>query len=102
MSQWVKLCGTSEVPSDGSAGQYTASGVDICLANDNGKLSAVDNWCPHRRGPLGEGWLEEGKIVCPWHAWAFDLTTGDCPEERSKVAVYPLKLEGDDVLVNIA
>ena len=102
MSEWVKLCSQSQAPSSGSVGEYAAGGVDICLANTDGKLSAVDNWCPHRRGPLGQGWLEDGKIVCPWHAWAFALNTGDCPAEHSKVAVFPLKLEGDDLLVQLS
>ncbi len=102
MSQWIKLCAASEVPAPGAVGEYGTAGVDICLANDGGKLSALDNWCPHRRGPLGQGWLEDGKVVCPWHAWAFDLATGECPEEHSQIATFALKLEGGDVLIDIA
>ena len=102
MSEWVKLCSQSQAPAAGSVGEYAAAGVDVCLANSEGKLSAVDNWCPHRHGPLGQGWLEDGKVVCPWHAWGFDLATGDCPEERSRVTVFPLKHEGDDILIDIA
>ena len=102
MAQWVKLCSASEVPEPGKAGQYEVQGIDVCLANVDGELSALDNWCPHRRGPLGEGWIEGNAVVCPWHAWSFDLKTGDCAEERAHVDVFPLKLEGDDVLVDIA
>ena len=101
MSQWVRLCATSEVPAAGSVGEYSASGVDLCLANSDGKLSALANLCPHRSGPLGQGWIEDGKVLCPWHAWAFDCQTGECPEENSKVNVFPLRLEGEDVLVEI-
>ncbi len=101
MAQWVKLCSAAHMPASGSVGEYDAAGVAVCLANSNGQLAAVDNACPHRGGPLSEGWLEEGKVVCPWHAWAFDLTTGECPEERSKVKVYPLQLQGDDVLIDV-
>ena len=102
MVQWVKLCSVSEVPEPGKVGQYQAQGVDVCLANVNGELSAMDNWCPHRRGPLGEGWLEGNTVVCPWHAWSFDLKTGDCAEEHAHVDVFSVKLEGDEVLVDIA
>lgn len=101
MSNWVTLCSQSQVPAAGSVGEYAAGGVDICLANVDGKLSAVDNWCPHRRGPLGQGWVEDGKVVCPWHAWAFHLTDGECPEEHSKVAVFPLMLEDGNVLIDL-
>jgi nitrite reductase (NADH) small subunit len=78
-------------------------GIAVCLANAGGMLSAVDNWCPHRRGPLGQGWLEGNLVVCPWHSWTFDLTTGqsDYPANE-RVDVFPVKIEGDDILVDIA
>ena len=48
----------------------------ICLANVNGELSALDNICPHRQGPLGQGWMEGEAVICPWHSWAFNVKTG--------------------------
>ena len=102
MAQWVRLCSVSEAPQPGKAGQYEAQGVDVCLANVNGELSAMDNWCPHRRGPLGEGWIEGNAVVCPWHAWSFDVKTGDCVEERAHVDVFPVKQEQDDIFVDLS
>ncbi|QEE29134.1 Rieske (2Fe-2S) protein [Terriglobus albidus] len=104
MSQWVRLCSIREAPEEGKAMQVTtANGVDVCLARLDGELRALDNWCPHRRGPLGEGWVEGGAIVCPWHAWAFDLKTGVAhPPERASVEALALKTEGDDLLVDLA
>ena len=102
MPQWVKLCSAAQVPANGSVGEYGAAGVAVCLANTDGLLAAVDQTCPHRGGPMSEGWLEDGKIVCPWHAWAFDLKSGACPEEHSSIKVYPVKLEGEDLLIDLA
>jgi nitrite reductase (NADH) small subunit len=80
-----------------------AHGVAICLARVGGELSALDNWCPHRRGPLGQGWLEGKAVVCPWHSWTFDLTTGEAEYPVSeRVAVFPVRVEGEDVLVDLA
>lgn len=101
MAQWVRLCGAGEVPAPGQVAEYAAQGVAVCVANDAGKIAAVDNWCPHRNGPLSEGWLEDGKIVCPWHAWGFDLSTGECPEERSRVKVFVIKQQDDDLFIDI-
>jgi nitrite reductase (NADH) small subunit len=101
MAQWVRLCGVEEAPQPGKVMRLEAHGVDVCLANVNGTLSALDNWCPHRRGPLGEGWVEGDRVVCPWHAWGFEVATGNCPEEHAHVDVFPLKTEGGDVLVDI-
>ena len=101
MAQWVRLCAVEEAPQPGKVMQLEAQGVDVCLANVNGALSAMDNWCPHRRGPLGEGWVEGDRVVCPWHAWGFEVTTGNCPEEHAHVDIFPLKTEDGDVLVDI-
>ncbi len=103
MEQWVKLCGRNDIPAAGAVIEAEAAGVAICLANVDGRLSALDNWCPHRRGPLGQGWLEGEAVVCPWHSWAFSTVTGVAePPERANVDVFPLKIEGDDLLVNLA
>jgi nitrite reductase (NADH) small subunit len=102
MSEWVRVCSAAEAPAEGHVMEAEAGGVAVCLANVNGELRALDNWCPHRRGPLGEGWIEGNAVVCPWHSWAFDSVTGIAePPERARVDVLPLKVEGVDVLVNI-
>jgi nitrite reductase (NADH) small subunit len=102
MSRWVKLCTLAEAPPEGSVIETAAEGIEICLARHNGELAALDNWCPHRRGPLGQGWIEGEAVICPWHSWAFNLKTGDTePPERDQVDVFPIRLEGEDVLVDI-
>ncbi len=103
MAQWVRLCGVGDAPTEGMVCEQQAGEFEICLARINGELKAVDNLCPHRRGPLGQGWIEGNAVVCPWHSWAFDLSTGlaDYPAGE-KVGVFPLRTEGDDLLVDIA
>jgi len=102
MAQWVRLCGVAEAPKEGAVCEQRAGEFDICLARIDGELKALDNWCPHRRGPLGQGWIEGKAVVCPWHSWTFDLTTGlaEYPEGE-KVVAFPVKVEGADVLVDV-
>jgi nitrite reductase (NADH) small subunit len=102
VAKWVRLCGLAEAPPVGQVAEAEVEGVAICLANVNGELSALDNVCPHRQGPLGEGWLEGNAVVCPWHSWAFDVKTGlgEFPT-NARVDVIPLRVEGEDVLVEI-
>ncbi len=77
------------------------AGVGICLVNVNGELSALDNWCPHRRGPLGQGWVEGEAVVCPWHSWTFDVKTGVAEFPVERVAVFPVLVVGENVLVKL-
>jgi nitrite reductase/ring-hydroxylating ferredoxin subunit len=65
MAEWVRLCGVAEAPAPGEVMEAEANGVAVCLANVDGRLSALDNVCPHRQGPLGQGWLEGQGVVCP-------------------------------------
>lgn len=95
MGQWVRLCGLDEAPRPGEVAEVQAGGLQICLANIDGQLHALNNICPHREGPLGQGWVEGRTVVCPWHAWAFDVSTGIAEEpEHAQVQVYAV--EADD------
>ena len=102
MSTVVKLTSESNLPGPNEAKEFPCAGKDICVANVNGSYSAMDNICLHRGGLLGQGLIENGNLVCPWHAWAWDPKTGEAAHNPSaKVAVYPLKIENGDVLVEI-
>ncbi len=102
MAKWVRLCGLAETPGVGQVAEVEVEGVAVCLANVNGVLSALDNICPHRQGPLGQGWMEGEAVICPWHSWAFNAKTGlaEYPVHE-RVDVFPLRVEGEDVLVDI-
>ena len=102
MAQWIRICGLAEAPEPGKVMETEASGRGICLANVNGELSALDILCPHRQGPLGQGWIEGETVICPWHSWAFNVKTGlsEYPADES-VSVFTVKVEGEDVLVDI-
>ena len=102
MAEWVKICSLAEAPQPNHVVEVEVGEVAICLANVRGELSALDNWCPHRRGPLGQGWIEGDAVICPWHSWAFNTKTGkaDYPEHE-KVEVFPLRVEGEDVLIDL-
>ena len=101
MPQWHRVATVGDVP-PGSARELTAGGRVIALFNVNGTLYALDGICPHAGGPLGEGTLEGSVVTCPWHGWQFDVTTGrHCLNQRMEHAKFPLKIEGNDVFVEL-
>jgi nitrite reductase (NADH) small subunit len=84
------------------AREFTVGEKVVCVANVEGRLSAMDNVCLHRGGPLGQGVVTGGKVICPWHGWAWDPQTGEAAHApQIRVAIYPLKVEGDDVFVEV-
>ena len=100
MPTFVKLSVESDLPATNQAKEFRCGDKEICVANVDGTLSAIDNICLHRGGPLGDGAILNGKVVCPWHGWEWDPKTG-VHDTHTKVAVYPIKVENGDVLIEI-
>lgn len=95
----------------------------IGVFNVGGEFFALRNICPHKRGPLctGEvagrssthappsvtagyvGYERDGEIIrCPWHAWQFDIKTGEClVDPAMRVKTYPIRVDGDELVVDI-
>jgi len=99
---YIKLARQTELPAVGEAKEFEVAGKTICVATVNGTITAMDNVCLHMGGPLGQGYIEGGKIICPWHGWEYNAVTGALEDDPgTKLAVYPIKVENGDVLVEI-
>jgi nitrite reductase (NADH) small subunit len=102
MSEFIKLTTVSEFPPNNEVKEFPCGDKMVCVANVNGEFSAMDNVCLHRGGPLGQGVIEKGKVVCPWHGWQWDPKTGQAVQNpNARLALYPLKIENGEVLVEI-
>lgn len=60
--------------------------------DDNGKVFALKNNCPHRGVPLSDGWFDGKCIQCCYHGWQFD-TNGVCQN-------IPAIAEGSNIQFN--
>lgn len=79
-----------------------AGGQTLALFNIEGRFYAIANSCPHRGGPLGEGDLEGCVVMCPWHAWRWDVTSGaNVNNPAVKVASFPVSVENGQVFVEL-
>ena len=86
----------------GEVSEVIAGGTAICVANVEGSYHAVSNTCPHADGPLGEGALQGTKVLCPYHGWAFDVTTGVCETNASSsIDVFEVQIKDDAVCVRL-
>lgn len=101
MSQFIKAADIDQIP-EGESYVVVLGGREIAIFNWKGKYYAVENSCPHRGGPVAEGELEDGIISCPWHAWPFDLRTGECKiNSAAKLETFALKIEDGQLLVEM-
>jgi len=96
---YIKVATVHEIV-PGSGKKVEACGNEIALFNFNGEIYAISDICPHRGGPLSEGFLDVGKVFCPWHCFDFNLKTGECTTFPSmRVQAYEVKVEGEDIFV---
>jgi nitrite reductase (NADH) small subunit len=102
---FVKVCSLAELP-PGTLTEVMICGIpvavcNVALRNGGGEIRALEGVCPHHGGPLGQGAMNGGNIVCPWHAWEFDSKTGRNDFDPGVyVRVYPVRIEGDAILVD--
>jgi nitrite reductase (NADH) small subunit len=97
---FVKVASLGALP-PGELTEIVHDGEAFALCNVGGDVRALAGTCPHQGGPLGQGALEGPMITCPWHCWQFDSKHGTCIfGDDVALEVYPVKVEGDDILVN--
>jgi len=99
MAEFVKAARVSDIPPGGAA-IVAVGAAQVALFNVNGSFHALDNHCCHRQGPLGEGELDGTTVVCPWHGWSFDVTSGQClSRPGARVASFEVRVEGDEIFI---
>lgn len=67
----------------------------------DGKLFATQSRCPHKQGPLAEGIIGAGKVICPLHAHKFDLATGAGSEPHECVKTYVVREARGEILLEV-
>ena len=79
-----------------------AGGRALCVTRTQDGWGILDNRCPHQGGPLGEGQIEEGYLLCPWHGYEYDPLTGEPPPGFTDSAtVYPIEQRDDGLYVEL-
>ena len=100
MEGFEEVAKASEFPV-GSVKVVKVSGLDVMVANLEGKLYAIANKCTHLGGPLGKGKLAGSVIQCPWHGSKFDVKTGAVvggPAQKPE-PTFQVKLENSAVWI---
>ncbi|HEY6422175.1 MAG TPA: nitrite reductase small subunit NirD [Pseudonocardiaceae bacterium] len=64
-----------------------------------GGLHALQAICPHRGGPLADGLIDAGQVVCPLHNHAFRLADGHCTTGEWSVRAFPVAEDNGEVVV---
>jgi 3-phenylpropionate/trans-cinnamate dioxygenase ferredoxin subunit len=103
MAQFVKACALDDV-TDGGALRVMIDGIPVAIVRSAGEVYAIQDVCSHANVALSEGEIEDQTIECWLHGSRFDLVTGRPTglPATVPVPVYPVKIDGDDVLVAVS
>ena len=101
---WVRVGSVAELaPGDVMAAKVGSEEIAVFHLED-GTFHATHNICTHEYACLSNGWLEGEVIECPLHGGRFDVRTGKGlgPPIDKDLRVYPVKVVGDDIFLDIA
>jgi glycine betaine catabolism B len=98
--EFVKVANTNDIQSSRMRA-FQINGLEVCIANVDGKYYAINNICTHEGGPLADGRIDGYEVECPWHSSKFDVRTGQViqPPASEPEPVYEVKVEGNSILV---
>ena len=103
----MRVAGAADIP-DGSMRRVDVGGEAVLVANVGGEFYAIANTCSHRGGDLSKGTIQDGIVKCPRHGSRFDVRSGTSLEGprilgkmfiTGSVRAYPVKVDGEDILV---
>jgi nitrite reductase (NADH) small subunit len=96
----VRVGATDAIP-PGQGRCFLVGGEEVAVFRQrDGTLFATQNRCPHKNGPLSEGIVGGGKVICPFHSRKFDLRTGR-NAEGDQVKVYAVREENGGIVVEL-
>jgi nitrite reductase/ring-hydroxylating ferredoxin subunit/DMSO/TMAO reductase YedYZ heme-binding membrane subunit len=89
---WIELCDAREIP-DRRARIFPIGGERVAVFRQGDAISALSNVCKHQNGPLGEGRIVDGCVVCPWHGYQYRPADGRSPAPfTDRVATYRVRV----------
>jgi nitrite reductase (NADH) small subunit len=97
--EFVAVARVEDVP-PGTVRAVRLGEEEIAVANCNGGFYATQGACIHLQGPLGEGWLDDCVLTCPWHGWQYDVRTGENEFDRAiKLRTYDVQVADGEIRV---
>ena len=99
MAEFQTVCRADEL-AEGEGKTVSVGDKLVAVFCEHGRYFAIDDTCPHMGASLSGGYVENGIVTCPWHAWRFRLGDGAWADNpRIKIGCYAVRVEGGDLQV---
>jgi nitrite reductase (NADH) small subunit/3-phenylpropionate/trans-cinnamate dioxygenase ferredoxin subunit len=101
MAEFQTVCRVEDLV-EGEGRTVKAGGKLVAVFRVRDELFAIDDVCPHMGASLSAGYVENGIVTCPWHAWRFRLADGAWADNpRIKTGCYPVRVENGAIQVQV-
>jgi nitrite reductase (NADH) small subunit/3-phenylpropionate/trans-cinnamate dioxygenase ferredoxin subunit len=103
MPEFQTVARVGDIPA-GEGRAYEVAGRMVAVFLIDGKYSAIYDTCPHMGASLAAGYVENGGVTCPWHAWRFCVQTGDWldnPRSSVRQECFEVRVVGDEIQIAI-
>jgi 3-phenylpropionate/trans-cinnamate dioxygenase ferredoxin subunit len=102
VTDFTRACAVTDIPDTGVV-PVVVDGVPVAVVRSEGEIHAIYDVCSHEEVALSEGEVDDGEIECWLHGSRFDLSSGQPTglPATEPVPVYPVKVDGGDVLVDV-
>lgn len=103
MTDWIDIGALEDIAPRGARVVKTVMGCVAVFRTATDEVFALDNSCPHKKGPLAEGIVHGNAVTCPLHNWVISLETGlvQGPDDGA-VATYPARVQAGRILLDAA
>lgn len=98
---WRPVCPLDDVPSDAPLGARVDGQRLVVVRCGPGAVAVFDDACPHEGYPLSKGTLVDGELVCPWHNFRFDASSGTCRKGDEDALPKPVRIVDGTVEVDL-
>ena len=99
--EYITIAKVGAIPT-GEGRSFSVGNRMVALFYVDGEYWAIDDFCPHMGASLADGFVEDGTVSCPWHAWRFRVCDGTwCDNPKIKTDSFPVRIQGEEIQVAI-
>jgi 3-phenylpropionate/trans-cinnamate dioxygenase ferredoxin subunit len=100
VSKFIKIARAEDIK-PGEKEIFDVDGIPVVIVNLDGEFYALEDVCTHDGGPVGEGAMDDGQLICPRHGARFDIRTGAALTMPAvePVPTYEIKVQDGDIYV---
>ena len=73
---WVSIGSVSDIPIMGARRVIVGERTIGVFRTEANEIFAIQDACPHKKGPLSNGIVHGDCVTCPLHNWVISLKTG--------------------------